>query len=158
MCTLLTFLRVKSISALSHTIPANPPLATTLLTSVSSDGFINLYDLAQIFENTDLAEENNLEPVGRYDTKGSRLTCCFLADGRKERVLGESQGNGSGKAAAPVEPPKADDIADMDDAEDEEDEDEDMYDSANEGEDDEEEEDEDEEELEEEDEDEAEYE
>lgn len=153
----LTTFRVKSISALSHTIPANPPLATTLLTSVSSDGFINLYDLAQIFENTDLAEENNLEPVGRYDTKGSRLTCCFLADGRKDRVLSVAQsGASSATAAAPAEAPKADDIADMDDAEDEDDEDEDMYDSTQEqeGED----EDEDEEELQEEDEDEAEYE
>lgn len=128
------------------------------MTSVSSDGFINLYDLAQIFENTDLAEENNLEPVGRYDTKGSRLTCCFLADGRKGRVLSGTQSGGAttapAAAASPTEAPKPDDIADMDDAEDEDDEDEDMYDSAqeDEGEDEE----EDEEELE--DEDEAEYE
>ena len=129
---------------------------------MSSDGFINLYDLAQVFENTDLAEENNLEPVGRYDTKGSRLTCCFLADGRKGRLLSGAQ-KGSADAAsatAPVEAPKAEDIADMDDAEDEDDEDEDMYDSAQEGGEDEDDEEEDEEEEEEEveDEDEAEYE
>lgn len=144
---------MKSISALSHTIPANPPLATTLLSSVSSDGFINLYDLTPVFENTDQAEENKLEPVGRYDTKGSRLTCCFLADGRKDRVL---SGTENGQSSAPVNAPDANDVADMDDAEDDDDEDGDMYDSTQEQE--EEDEDEDEQEIEDEDEEEAEYE
>lgn len=134
--------RIKSISAISHTIPANPPLATTLLSTASSDGFINLYDLTQVFAETDKAEKNTIEAVGRYDTKGSRLTCVFLADGRKERVEvrdGDMDGKG------------AEEVADEDDAADEE-EDEDMYDSTQEAEAEEEDEDEDE------DEDEGEYE
>jgi protein MAK11 len=139
--------RIKSISAISHTIPANPPLATTLLSTASSDGFINLYDLTQVFAETDKAEENTIEAVGRYDTKGSRLTCVFLADGRKERVEeAEEAQNGNGKGA--------EEVADEDDAADEDDEDEDMYDSAQEAE----EEDEMEDEEDEEDEDEGEYE
>lgn len=139
---------VKSISAISHTIPANPPLATTLLTTASSDGFINLYDLTQVFGATDKAEENTIEPVGRYDTKGSRLTCAFLADGRRERVVeGETAAEFNGTAV------NAEEAADEDDAADESD-DEDMYDSAQEEGDDE----ELEEEEEEEDEEEAEYE
>jgi len=117
--------RIKSISAISHTIPADPPLATTLLTTASSDGFINLYDLSQVFGATEKAEENTIEAVGRYDTKGSRLTCCFLADGRRERVVeGGQVSNGNGAA-------NAEEAADVEDAADEDD-DEDMYDSAQE--------------------------
>lgn len=165
----LTRSRVKSISALSHTIPADPPLATTLLSSASSDGFIRVFDLAQVFENTDKAEDNTIEAVGSYDTKGTRLTCCFLADGRKERVVHASSAGSktAGTGPAPASggsSMKADDIADMDDADDIGDEDDDdMYDSAQEqdGEEEEEEEEgeeEDEDEMEEEDEDEGEYE
>lgn len=123
---------------MAHTIPADPPLTTTLLSSVSSDGLINLYDLAQVFEHTDKGEENKLDPVGSYDTKGSRLTCCFLADGRKERLAHASVTNGKAKPAggrptlAATDATAADDIADMDDAEDEEDDAEGMYDSAQE--------------------------
>jgi protein MAK11 len=116
--------RIKSISAISHTIPADPPLATTLLTTASSDGFINLYDLSQVFGATEKAEENTIEAVGRYDTKGSRLTCCFLADGRRERVVEGQVSNGSGAV-------NAEEAADVEDAADEDD-DEDMYDSAQE--------------------------
>lgn len=143
---------MKSISALAHTIPANPPLKTTLLSSVSSDGLINVYDLAQVFENTAAAEENKLDPVGSYNTKGSRLTCCFLADGRKERIASEV----SGKASATTAADGPEEAADLDDAEDDEDDAaEGMYDSAQEEDEDEE---EDELEEEEEDEEEAEYE
>jgi protein MAK11 len=145
--------RVKSISAISHTIPANPPLATTLLTTASSDGFVNLYDLTQVFGATDKAEENAIEPVGRYDTKGSRLTCVFLADGRRERVVEGVTASEANGAPAAV---NAEEAADEDDAADESG-DEDMYDSAQE-EGDEEELEEEEEEEEEEDEEEAEYE
>ena len=102
---------------------------------------MNLYDLSQVFGATEKAEENTIEAVGRYDTKGSRLTCCFLADGRREKVV-----QAQASLAAPV---NAEEAADEEDAADEDD-DEDMYDSAQEQEDEEEEEEEEEEEDEEE--------
>jgi protein MAK11 len=83
-----------------------------------------LYDLSQVFGATEKAEENTIEAVGRYDTKGSRLTCCFLADGRRERVVEGQVSNGSGAV-------NAEEAADVEDAADEDD-DEDMYDSAQE--------------------------
>lgn len=66
--------RIKSISALPFPAPEGP---TTLLTTVSSDGFINLYDLRDM----PATPETELTPVTRYDTKGSRLTTVFIAEG-----------------------------------------------------------------------------
>lgn len=66
--------RIKSISALPFPAPEGP---TTLLTTVSSDGFINLYDLRSM----PATPETELKPVTSYDTKGSRLTTVFIADG-----------------------------------------------------------------------------
>lgn len=66
--------RIKSISALPFPAPEGP---TTLLTTVSSDGFINLYDLRDM----PATPETELTPVTSYDTKGSRLTTVFIAEG-----------------------------------------------------------------------------
>lgn len=65
-----------------------------LLSTVSSDGWINIYDLAHLVHASRSEASagkplgNVHKPVASYDTKGSRLTCCFLADGRKGGVVG----------------------------------------------------------------------
>ncbi|ORY31924.1 hypothetical protein BCR39DRAFT_479450 [Naematelia encephala] len=129
--------RVKSVSALPFLIPGDSPLQTVLLTTVSSDGLINLYDLLDIQTSINKGEENRVEPAASYDTKGSRLTCVFLADGQhaSETNIATVTGlNGNGKDASAQ--------SEVEDDEDEEDEDMevggDLYDSAVEKDDDEE--------------------
>ncbi|WVQ80447.1 hypothetical protein IAT38_002552 [Cryptococcus sp. DSM 104549] len=72
--------RIKSISALPFIAPtaSGEPRRTVLLASVSSDGLINVYDLA--LEGFMASEEDG--PVASYDTKGTRLTCVTLAEGQ----------------------------------------------------------------------------
>lgn len=75
---------------------------TILLTTVSSDGLINVYDLCAATIDTEKREENKVEPVASYDTKGTRLTCVYLADGQdgtkepkiKEEEISESEDEG----------------------------------------------------------------
>ena len=78
-------LRVKSISALPFSTPRtsqSPANYTVLLTSVSSDGHVNLYDLDAVHPIG--APKEVIQPIASYDTKGTRLTCVFLADGRAD--------------------------------------------------------------------------
>ncbi len=89
--------RIKSISSLPFVSPSpnsteNPRL-TVLLTSVSSDGLVNLYDL-EMFLRTEPKgfEARQASPIASYDTKGSRLTCVFLADGKSSIVRQVSNG------------------------------------------------------------------
>ena len=52
----------------------------TLLTSVSSDGFVHLYDTDMLDSlPTPLKDVLPIEPIARYDTKGTRLTCVAFA-------------------------------------------------------------------------------
>ncbi|RXK37655.1 hypothetical protein M231_05067 [Tremella mesenterica] len=69
--------RIKSVSTLDFT---RDGIASTLLSSVSSDGLINVYDLSPVMEKS----EETSQPIATYDTKGSRLTCVVMADGKKE--------------------------------------------------------------------------
>lgn len=76
--------RVKAISSLSFDKP-DSTTPSILLSSVSSDGFINLYDVSELYASAVEAKgEKVIEglPIGSYDTKGSRLTVCYLAEGR----------------------------------------------------------------------------
>ncbi|WVF66398.1 hypothetical protein IAT40_001138 [Kwoniella sp. CBS 6097] len=119
--------RIKSVSALPFAAPAlnkeGGLRKTTLLTTASSDGLINLYDLSAI---SDLrsppadGQEQTVEPVASYDTKGSRLTCVYIADGQDmARVVA-----GQNKKSAAAQDGE-------DEEEDEEDdEEEDMYESG----------------------------
>ncbi|OCF44245.1 protein MAK11 [Kwoniella heveanensis CBS 569] len=152
--------RIKSVSVLPFAAPAidgqDGLRKTTLLTTVSSDGLINLYDLSAISglkipTSETQEQEQKIEPVASYDTKGSRLTCVYIADGQDVARIVAGQ-NKKSQAAQNVD----------DEEEDDDDEEEDMYESGegDEDEDDDEEmvEFEDEEEEEEEDEEEGEYE
>ncbi|WWD22327.1 hypothetical protein CI109_106818 [Kwoniella shandongensis] len=116
--------RIKSVSALPFYVPSSSgePRKTVLLSTASSDGLINLYDLSAVptTEGTE-GEDKQIEPSASYDTKGSRLTCVFIADGQ------HLAGNKGGVQAAAT-------TADGDDDEDsEEDEDEvDIYENNSE--------------------------
>ncbi|KAN0126332.1 WD40-repeat-containing domain protein [Lactarius tabidus] len=75
--------RVKALDTLKITLPSTTRRSTTVLSSVSSDGTINVYDLSHLpppslSEEIDIVETS---PVVTYDSKGSRLTCVTLADG-----------------------------------------------------------------------------
>ncbi|KAI0251415.1 WD40-repeat-containing domain protein [Lactifluus subvellereus] len=76
--------RVKALDTIRIALLSTSPLhSTTILSTVSSDGTINVYDLSLLppptpTETTDIAE---ISPVVTYDSKGSRLTCVTLADG-----------------------------------------------------------------------------
>ncbi|WWC67086.1 uncharacterized protein I206_100993 [Kwoniella pini CBS 10737] len=148
--------RIKSISTLQFVVPAEDEeeRPTILLTTVSSDGLINLYDLFWVENAHEIqghGEANTRDPDASYDTKGSRLTCVYIADGQDLKNKNT--------------PPKSSDLtAQLDDDEQESEEDEDVQDIYESGENDEEDEDEDdmqvefEDEEEEEEEDEGEYE
>lgn len=96
--------RVKAISSLPFFAPTSTGdvRKTILLTTVSSDGLINVYDLCAATIDTEKREENKVEPVASYDTKGTRLTCVYLADGQdgtkepkiKEEEISESEDEG----------------------------------------------------------------
>lgn len=60
---------------------------TLVLTSASSDGKINFYDLAALSQES----EEEIKPIGCFDTDGSRLTC-VCAVGMVERKGEEAKG------------------------------------------------------------------
>ncbi|THH12062.1 hypothetical protein EW145_g254 [Phellinidium pouzarii] len=75
--------RVKAMDILSIAITSFHSW-TTILCTVSSDGWIRIFDLGALV-SPDNKDKNKmlttLEAIAEYDTKGSRLTCCALADG-----------------------------------------------------------------------------
>ncbi|KAH8116375.1 WD40 repeat-like protein [Phellopilus nigrolimitatus] len=77
--------RVKAIDTLAIAIPSSSPRSwTTILSTVSSDGWVRIFDLgplASLDKAASKGEIQALTAIAEYDTKGSRLTCCALADG-----------------------------------------------------------------------------
>ncbi|WWC85548.1 uncharacterized protein L201_000412 [Kwoniella dendrophila CBS 6074] len=119
--------RIKSISALPFAVPtsAGQIKPTILLTTASSDGFINLYDLSLVTQpNSTAGIKKTVEAVASYNTKGSRLTCVYLADGQ---VVGKKQSIQKKDAT-----PASNDAEDIDDDEEdnEDDDEEGMYESG----------------------------
>ena len=52
--------------------------------TISSDGWIRIFDLGVLdaIDESDVGKNaRTLEAIAAYDTNGSRLTCCTLADG-----------------------------------------------------------------------------
>jgi len=85
--------RVKAVDTLSVALPhAAPRSSTTVVSTISSDGKVRLYDMAALPESS--KEKTQLEPVAEYDTKGTRLTCLAMADGE---VMRDALGNGKRK-------------------------------------------------------------
>jgi protein MAK11 len=76
--------RVKAVEtlhiALPKTTPEDPRATTTIVCTISSDGKIFVYDLATLPAET--KEKMQLHPVAEYDTRGTRLTCLTVAEGR----------------------------------------------------------------------------
>ncbi|KIJ21070.1 hypothetical protein PAXINDRAFT_96016 [Paxillus involutus ATCC 200175] len=78
--------RVKAVETLDIALPKptsqnkNIREMTTIVCTISSDGKIFVYDLAAL----PAKPEDNLQlrPLTEYDTKGTRLTCVTIAEGR----------------------------------------------------------------------------
>lgn len=87
--------RVKAIDMLTIALPPTPTptpsssasrTQTTILASASSDGLIHVYDLAALplplpssSSSSSSEKVTIVDPVAKYDTKGTRLTCLTLA-------------------------------------------------------------------------------
>jgi len=81
--------RVKATQTLEISLPeSSGRLSTTLVCTVSSDGFIKIYDLASVPASS--TQKVEIEPLVSYDSKGTRLTCVTFADGAMENVAGLS--------------------------------------------------------------------
>ncbi|BGP52546.1 Protein mak11 [Rhodotorula sphaerocarpa] len=115
--------RVKMIDLLEVALPTAEPSTTIVLTTASSDGFINFYDLADVHALVHARDQKSaagaaageVEPIGRFDTDKSRLTC-VCAIGLVERAAGS-------KSAAQGD--EDDDSEESDSEEEDEDEDDD---------------------------------
>jgi protein MAK11 len=81
--SLLKLGSVKAIDTMRIALPSTSTRqSTTILSSVSSDGTINIYDLSLVPTcTTETVDITEISPVVTYDSKGSRLTCVALADG-----------------------------------------------------------------------------
>ena len=75
--------RVKAIDTIRIALPSTLRDSTTILSSVSSDGTVNVYDLSLLPSSTptETSDISEISPVVTYDSKGSRLTCITLAEG-----------------------------------------------------------------------------
>ncbi|KAG6879939.1 hypothetical protein C0992_009297 [Termitomyces sp. T32_za158] len=131
--------RVKAVTTLDIALPAGVSSrdATTIACTVSSDGFVHVYDLAMVPPPSASEEVVEIAPVAVYDTKGTRLTCLTLADGdadggevlagekRKEREgEGEGEGEESEDDAAEEWPSEKEEEDEEEDEEEEEEEEE----------------------------------
>jgi len=84
---LITWYRVKATQTLEISLPeSSGRLSTTLVCTVSSDGFIQIYDLASVPASS--TQKVEIKPLVSYDSKGTRLTCVTFADGAMESVSG----------------------------------------------------------------------
>jgi len=70
--------RVKAVDTLEISLPDRR--TTTLVATISSDGKARVYDLAQVPKPVPRQEVEMIEPVGEYDSRGSRLVCLALVD------------------------------------------------------------------------------
>ncbi|KAF9779283.1 WD40 repeat-like protein [Thelephora terrestris] len=70
--------RVKAIDTLEVSLPDQT--TTTVVATISSDGKARVYDLAQVPKPVSSSKVEIIEPVGEYDSNGSRLVCLALVD------------------------------------------------------------------------------
>jgi protein MAK11 len=98
--------RVKAVDTLKIALPVTEGgmsrSSTTIISTISSDGKILVYDLESVLQSllTLRTDEDGkkdvpaIKPVVEYDSNGSRLTCLTLAEGETEVV---SAGSGKRK-------------------------------------------------------------
>ena len=72
------------------TSTVDSPKSTIILTTASSDGRINLYDLSQLSTLSSTSKE--IEPSATFDTDKSRLTSICAIGLLEKRVKGAAQG------------------------------------------------------------------
>ena len=75
---------MKAVDTLEVSLPNRA--TTTLVATISSDGKARVYDLARVPKSVQNSVET-IEPVGEYDSDGSRLVCLALVD--SDEVEGE---------------------------------------------------------------------
>ena len=80
--------RVKAVDTLDVSLPNQT--TTTIVATISSDGKARVYDLAQVNKPAPRSEVEIIEPVGEYDSNGTRLVCLTLVDSAGE---GEEEGS-----------------------------------------------------------------
>lgn len=68
---------MKAVDTLEVSLPNRA--TTTLVATISSDGKARVYDLARVPRSAQKSIET-IEPVGEYDSDGSRLVCLALVD------------------------------------------------------------------------------
>ncbi|KAI0272756.1 WD40-repeat-containing domain protein [Gloeopeniophorella convolvens] len=75
--------RVKALDTIRISLPSTSRRSTVILSTVSSDGTLNVYDLSSLPLPTSLEANDipQISPVVTYDSKGSRFTCITLAGG-----------------------------------------------------------------------------
>jgi len=77
MTMLVLAISVKSVDFLVTKRPT-PHSPLPIIVTVSSDGTMNVYDASAIFTTSSVSEE--IGPMASYDTLGSRLVCCCVAE------------------------------------------------------------------------------
>ena len=77
--------RIKAVQTMEIALPSSSGRTSTIIAcTVSSDGNVNIYDIAAIPNqpSPDTPQKTEqIQPLTTYDSKGTRLTCVSLADG-----------------------------------------------------------------------------
>jgi protein MAK11 len=81
---------VKAIDTLQVSLPNQA--TTTLVATISSDGKARIYDLAQVPRPVPKSKVESIEPVGEYDSNGSRLVCLALVGSDEAEEEGSAVG------------------------------------------------------------------
>ena len=93
---------MKAVDTLDVSLPNQT--TTTIVATISSDGKARVYDLAQVPRPVPGSEVETIEPVGEYDSNGTRLVCLTLVDsagageegsvvvGKRKRGEGDQEG------------------------------------------------------------------
>lgn len=113
--------RVKALSTLTVALPTSstqPRESTTIMSTISSDGKIFVYDLfalPSVSPGEPAAEAPQILPVAEYDTAGTRLTCVSLAEDevpvgaaagkKRKRVDADASGDESVEESAEEDEP-----------------------------------------------------
>jgi hypothetical protein len=105
---------VKAVDTLDVSLPNQT--TTTVVATISSDGKARVYDLAQVPKPVPGSKVEIIEPVGEYDSNGTRLVCLALVDsagveeegptvvGKRKRSEDDQEGSGGEREDGPENP------------------------------------------------------